>query len=119
MPDLWRRTGHTPDGDLYRKDLTKELRTTGRYALCSDAAGYPTPESRVRVIERRLEDEGSSVPNWEGGSPLGTSGVQGQLRNPPQFVVHRYNRTGLLPGSAAAELIHLPMTRTRHARRRP
>jgi len=28
MPDLWRRTGHTPDGDLYRKDLTKELRIT-------------------------------------------------------------------------------------------
>jgi hypothetical protein len=28
VPDLWRRRDHTPDGDLYRKDLTKELRTT-------------------------------------------------------------------------------------------
>jgi hypothetical protein len=29
-PTLWRRRAHTPDGDLYRKDLTKGLRTTGR-----------------------------------------------------------------------------------------
>ncbi len=29
------------------------------------------------------------MPKLGGRLPLGTSGVQGQLRNPPQFVVHR------------------------------
>jgi hypothetical protein len=38
-PTLWRRRGHAPDGGLYRKDLTKELRTAGR------PAGYPSPGS--------------------------------------------------------------------------
>jgi len=36
--------------------------------------------------------------------------VPDQLRNLPQFVVHRCNRTGLLQGSAAAALMY--MTRT-------
>jgi hypothetical protein len=55
----------------------------------------------------------------ERGSPLGTSGVRGRLRNPPQFVVQSSDRTGLRQGSGATELIHMPLTRSRHARRRP
>src|ERR1700730_16775628 len=56
MLDLWRRTGHTPDGDLYRKDVTKEMRITDdtlRRRRLSHS------RSRARVIEQRLEDEGS------------------------------------------------------------
>lgn len=61
MPDLRQRRRDASDGDLYRENLTKELKTTGRYTLCPDVAGHPTRGSRVRVIERRVEDAGSYV----------------------------------------------------------
>ena len=36
--------------------------TCNGQARCPDAAGYPSPGSRVRVIERRLEEGDSHVP---------------------------------------------------------
>jgi len=86
----------------------------GRYTLTPPDIPLPLTGSRNRTAtggRRQL-----TCRHWEGGSPLGASRVPDQLRNPPQFVVHRCNRIGLLQGSAAAALIY--MTRTRHARRR-
>ena len=68
-------------------------------ALCPDAAGYPSPGSQVREIET-------------------ATGGRRQLRADTRSEAPRLAPAGS-KDSVAAELIHMPMTRTRHARRPP
>ncbi len=84
--------------------LTVAERAAAKAACPTCGGGQVTPQMAIFTAKTSRK------------TPLGASRVPNQLRNPPQFVVHRCNRTGLLQGSAAAALMY--MTRTRHARRR-
>ena len=85
-----------------------------------NAAGYPSPGSQVRVIETATGGRRQLRADTRSEAPrLAPAGSRAGSRNPQPFVVQRDKRTGLLQSSAAAELIHMPMTRTRHARRPP
>lgn len=54
-----------------------------------------------------------------GLATAGSRAGSGILRRSSCSAPIAQGRTGLLQGSAAAGLIHMPMTRTRQARRRP
>jgi hypothetical protein len=81
VSDLRQRRSHAPDGALYREDLTKELKTSGDTSMLL-RSGRPTPGSRVRVIERRVEEAGCYVPKLKLKLTPCHQRVEGRLMNP-------------------------------------